>query len=98
MRLTRATSQVSFSSLGLRIIEASTGIKVRLSSIEPAIAKALVNAIGLNILPSRPSSENSGRNTKMMMVMAKAIGLERYFAAASTAAVRRSEKHRVGEE
>src|SRR3546814_17926437 len=48
----------------------------------------MVNAIGLNILPSRPSSENSGRNTTMMMVMAKAIGLATSLAAASTAEVR----------
>ena len=67
--------KVSFSSLGLRISAASTGTSVIDSSNDPAIANVMVSAIGLNSLPSRPVSENSGRKTTMMMMIAKAIGL-----------------------
>jgi hypothetical protein len=86
--LAHRTSQVSFSSLGFRISAASTGTSVRLSSSEPAIAKVMVSAIGLNSLPSSPVSENSGRNTTMMIMMAKAIGLATSRAASSTTCVR----------
>mmetsp|Transcript_30101 Transcript_30101/g.54779 ORF Transcript_30101/g.54779 Transcript_30101/m.54779 type:complete len:279 (+) Transcript_30101:1250-2086(+) len=74
-RLARATMKVSFSSLGLRIKAASTGTKVSDRSSEPAIAKVMVRAIGLNSFPSKPLSENSGMKTTMMMRMANAIGL-----------------------
>ena len=67
---------------------AKTGISVRLSSIDPAIANAMVKAMGLNSLPSRPSRLNSGRNTTMMIRIAKEMGLATSLAAASTAEVR----------
>ena len=79
---------MSFSVFGFRISEASTGISVSESTSEPAIAKAMVNAIGLNSFPSRPSSANNGRNTTIMMMIAKAIGFATSLAAASTAEVR----------
>src|SRR3569623_1432186 len=68
------TMKVSFSSLDLRISDDSTGTRVMVSSSEPTIAKVMVSAIGLNILPSRPVKENSGKNTTMMMRMANATG------------------------
>ena len=58
------------------------------SSNEPAMAKLILKAIGLNSLPSRPCKLNSGRKTTMMIMMAKAIGLATSRAAARTAAVR----------
>jgi hypothetical protein len=73
--LTQRTRKVSFSSLGLRISAESTGTRVSVRISEPTMAKVMVSAIGLNSLPSRPVSENSGRNTTMMMRMAKAMGL-----------------------
>ena len=87
-RFAPRTSQVSFSSLGLRISAHSTGTSVSDSSSEPAIAKVMVSAIGLNSLPSSPVSENSGRKTTMMIRMAKAIGLATSRAASSTTWVR----------
>ncbi len=52
------------------------------------MAKVMVSAIGLNSLPSSPASENSGRNTTMMIRIAKAMGLMTSFAAASMTCVR----------
>ena len=66
---------VSFSSLGFRISAASTGTSVSVRINEPIMAKVMVSAMGLNSLPSNPVSENSGRNTTMMMRIAKAMGL-----------------------
>ena len=48
----------------------------------------MVSAIGLNSLPSSPVSENNGKNTTMMIMMAKAIGLATSRAASSTTRVR----------
>ena len=86
--MTQRISSVSRSALGLRIRAASTGIRVSDSTSDPAIAKLILNAMGLNSLPSRPCRLNRGRNTTMIIRMAKAMGLATSRAAASTAAVR----------
>ena len=48
---------------------------------EPSNANEIVKASGLNILPSNPSSVNSGKNTMMIMKMPKTIGRPTSFAA-----------------
>ncbi len=74
--------------MGFSSNAASNGTRVNASSSEPAIANAMLKAIGLNILPSSPCNPNSGRNTTMMMRIANAIGAATSRAAASTAAPR----------
>jgi hypothetical protein len=44
------------------------------SMSEPASAKQIVSASGANILPSRPESVNSGRNTMTMMSTPESTG------------------------
>ena len=44
------------------------------TSNDPANAKAIVKAIGANILPSTPSSVKSGRNTTMIIAIENTIG------------------------
>ena len=51
---------------------------------DPTMAKVMVNAIGLNILPSSPVSENKGRNTTIMIKIANATGFITSRAASST--------------
>ena len=81
------TSHVSLSSFGLRINAARTGISVKVSRSDPAMAKLMLNAMGLNNLPSSPSSAKSGRKTTIIMRMANAIGLATSLAASKTALV-----------
>ena len=85
--MTRINS-VSRSAFGFRNNAASTGISVNASINEPAIAKLILKAIGLNILPSSPCKLKSGKNTTIIMRIANAIGLATSFAAVKTASVR----------
>ena len=54
---------------------ANTGITVSEISSELTSANTMVSASGANIRPSRPVSENSGRNTMAMMRMPDTTGV-----------------------
>ena len=82
------TSHVSRSLCGFNNKAESTGIRVSASNKLPPIANVMLNAIGLNSLPSSPSSANKGRNTTIIIKMAKVIGFTTSRAAANTASVR----------
>ena len=79
---------MSFSCLARRKSADKTGTSVKVSTSEPTMAKVMVSAMGLKSFPSKPVSEKSGRNTTMMMRMAKAIGFMTSFAAANITWVR----------
>jgi hypothetical protein len=63
--------------------DASTGMRVSVSSSEPARANTTVHAMGLNIFPSMPPRLRIGRYTMMMMPMPKAMGLTTSWAASA---------------